>query len=190
MQFLDNTSCKAFATQELVLRSEVAVRNIFQMTELLQCRNLWTCLLDLQQGTRAINRLLLQRTDQRQRKNAKYDRENRPAAFLENSPVDTEIPGLLRLRQFVRLRQFWISMLQNRGNRLIQLDFPILRHIISCKSPYPCRGRWPLPRRDTGRSGPHCLERRQYPWAVKLGQAVFLPEFCRARSEFRRWLRC
>src|SRR5258708_27375924 len=167
MQFLDNTSCKAFAPQELVLRLKVAVRNIFQLKKLFQCRDIGIFLLDLQQGTRAINRLLLQSTDQRQCKNAKYDRENRPAALFENSPIDTEIPGLLRLRHFVRLRQFWISMLQNRGNRLEQLDFPILRQIISCRSPNRGRRRSLLPRRDTGRSGPHCLERRQYPWAVR-----------------------
>src|SRR5260370_41826826 len=113
MQFLDNTSCKSFATQELVLRLKVAVRIIFQLKKLFQCRNIRIFLLDLQQGTRAINRFLFQRTKQRQRKNAKYDRENRPAALFENSPVDTEIPGLLRISHFVRLRQFWISVLQN-----------------------------------------------------------------------------
>src|ERR1700730_12410418 len=156
MQFVDNTSCEAFASQELVLRLKVAIRNVFQLKKLFQRRDIWIFLLDLQQGSRAIDRFLFQRTEQGQRKEAKYDRENRPASLFENSPVDTEIPGLLGIKHFVGLPQIPISVLQNRGSRFKQLDFPILLHIISCRSPNPCRCRGPLPRRDRGRSAPYC----------------------------------
>src|SRR5260370_39467059 len=179
MQFVDHASCEAFASQELVLRLKVGIRNVFQLKKLFQARNVWIFLLDLQQGTCAINRSLFQGTDQRQCKKAKYDREDRPASLFEDSPVDTEIPGLLRKRDFVRLRQFWTSVPQNRGNRFKQLNFLILRHIISCRLRYPSQCRPPLPRRDRGRSAPYCLERRRYPWAARRGQAVFPLEICR-----------
>src|SRR5260370_9643438 len=155
MQFVDHASCEAFASQELVLRLKVGIRNVFQLKKLFQARNLCIFLLDLHHGTCAINRSLFQGTDQRQCKQARYDREDRPASLFEDSPVDTEIPGLLRKRDFVRLRQFWTSVLPNRGTRLNQLNFLFPPPTTSLNFRYPPQSPHPLPPRVRGPAAPY-----------------------------------